>query len=98
MGFNEAENFSGVGMPAELLLGEEQGPVHSDLEHATRPLDKSDLGFRMGLLDLRLQTGGAWTVVSNDAVLNRNFQRTTLGQRSPAAPAPLTTPIKNWVG
>ncbi len=73
MGFNNAENLSGVGMPPELLLGEEQGPVNSDLEHAARPLDKSDLGSRMGLLDLRLQTGGAWTVVSNDAILNRYF-------------------------
>jgi hypothetical protein len=32
-------------------------------------------GFRMGLLDFRLQTGGAWTIVSDDTILNRDFHR-----------------------
>ncbi len=78
MSLNEAQYLSGFCMPSQLLLGEEQRPVHSDLEHPARPLHQLDPSPRMGLLDFRLQTGGAWTIVSNDAILNRDFHMKTL--------------------
>lgn len=54
-------------MPAQLLLGEDQLTVHGYLENSTRRGDefRFDIEF---LAKLRRQTGGAWLVVSNDAV------------------------------
>jgi hypothetical protein len=60
-------------MPPAGLLGEDQLPVHRDLEHATRGWDEAYVRVREGLLQLGRQTGGPRLVVSDDAILDRHL-------------------------
>ena len=85
-------------MPPELLLGEKQGALYSHLEHATGPLDQLDIDPGTGFLDLGLQTGGDWTVVSNDAILNRDFHErpSAIGLFKGNAWKPVTEDTEIW--
>jgi hypothetical protein len=60
-------------MPPAGLLGEDQLPVHFDLEHPARRWDEAHVRVREGLLQLGRQTGGPRLVVSDDAILDRHL-------------------------
>jgi hypothetical protein len=77
----QLEDLPGLGMAPERLLGEEQIPVHCDLEHPARGGDEPDLGVRERLLQLSRQTGGSRLVVSDDAKLDRNAHDAALLER-----------------
>jgi hypothetical protein len=62
-------------MPPAGLLGEDELPVHLDLEHPTRRRDEAHVRVREGLLQLGRQTGGPRLVVSDDAILDRHLHR-----------------------
>jgi hypothetical protein len=61
-----------LGVAAQLLLREEQVPVHGDVKHSAGGGDEPCLGVEF-LAQLRRQTGGAGLVVSNDAVSDRDI-------------------------
>jgi hypothetical protein len=62
-------------MPPAGLLGEDDLPVHLDLEDPTRRWDEAHFRVREGLLQLGRQTGGQRLVVSDDAILDRHPHR-----------------------
>jgi len=63
-----------LGEASELLLGEDQVVAHRDLEDSTMAADQLRLDAEL-LLDLGRQTGGAWVVVSDRAVLDGDVGR-----------------------
>ena len=69
---NQLDDFSGLGVAFQLLLGEEQSTVHHHFEHAPRRLQQLDVGVWESATQLGRQTGGPGLVVSNDAVFDRH--------------------------
>lgn len=70
---DQGQNFARLGVPPEGSLGIDQGPVGGHFERAAGRLHQANVRFRERLLELGRQTGGPWLVVSNDAVLDRDF-------------------------
>lgn len=60
-------------MAAGRLLGEDEGSVDDDLESSSGRVDQLDAGFGIPILECSRQTGGSWSVVSDDAVLDRDM-------------------------
>ena len=58
-----------LGKPTRLVLGEDELPVHDDIEDPTGALDELRLDTEL-LGDPGRQTGGLWEVVSGHAVRN----------------------------
>ena len=67
------EHFARLGMSTGLDLGVDKCPVERHFEHTSRTLDQDDLRVGIGLANLIRQTDGPRTVVSNDAILDRNL-------------------------
>jgi hypothetical protein len=78
-------------MPPAGLLGEDELPVHLDLEDPARRRDEADVGVRESLLQLGRQTGGSRLVVSDDAILDRHPHRCVSAQGR-AAPRIVAVP------
>lgn len=66
------QNLVVVGEAPFLLLREDRTAVDTNIEDAARSLDQLRLDVKV-LLDGGRQTGGAWEVVSNPAVFDRNL-------------------------
>jgi hypothetical protein len=72
--------------PVLLPLGEGEPPVHDDLEDAATGWDQLRRD-PVTVPDACRQTGGAWFVVSDPAVLDRDFHADLLAGRGPQPPA-----------
>jgi hypothetical protein len=77
-GLDQADHFSGLGVPSELLFREDQHPVDCDFEHPATRRDQLDLRRRVGSLELSRQPGGSGLVVSLNAILDRNLHEDLL--------------------
>jgi hypothetical protein len=54
------------------LFGKNAAPVDLHFKRAAGGLDQLHVDVRIGLADFGRQTGGAWLVVSDDAVFDRD--------------------------
>jgi hypothetical protein len=72
---DQSHDFSGLGMPAERLLGEDEPAVHRHLEDPAGRLHEVHLGGGESLRQLSRQTGGSGPIVSDDAEFDRDLHR-----------------------
>jgi hypothetical protein len=72
---NEFDDLMGFGVAPQLRFLVHRRTVHGDLETPAARGDELHLRGRELLLDLGRQTGGAWFVVSNGAVFDRDLHR-----------------------
>jgi hypothetical protein len=70
-----ADHLLRIGVPARLLLGEDEPPVGDDFEHAAPGFDELDLGVLESLFEPGRQPGGSGPVVSDGAVLDGDSHR-----------------------
>jgi hypothetical protein len=70
--FHQPDDFTGLRVPTQRLLGKDAIAVHLDLERAAGGFDELDLRVRKRAADFGRQTGGPGFVVSDDAVLDRD--------------------------
>jgi hypothetical protein len=71
--FEEAHDFTGLGVAPRALLGENDAAVHLYFKDAAGGLDEFHFRMREGIANLGRQTGGPRFVVSDDAVLDRDL-------------------------
>jgi hypothetical protein len=64
------------GVSADPFLGKHEGTVRHDLEAPAGRFDELDGGLRIPILQCSRQTGGFGSVVSDDAVFDRDMHRT----------------------
>ena len=70
---DEGEDLARLGVMPGLRLLEDRRAVHHDFEAPAARGDERHLGVRVLRLELRRQTGGAWFVVSDRAVFDRDL-------------------------
>jgi hypothetical protein len=66
----DLQNFLSFGEPSGAELGEDQLAVPAHLEGAAAPFDQLDVDIAVVFTELVRQTGGSWSVASNDAIFD----------------------------
>jgi hypothetical protein len=79
---NYSDDLSSFGVTPQLRLLVHRRAVHGDLETPAARGDELHLRGRELLFDLGRQTGGAWFVVSNGAVFDRDLHKVLKSRRS----------------
>jgi hypothetical protein len=88
---DRACDLAGFRKASHATLGENQGPVDDDFEDPVPTLDEPSVGLKFAL-ELGRQPGGAWLVVSNNAVFDADVHHHSRNEE------PMRRPIRSRIG